>query len=55
MERRVNGFKIINNDLKFLSEEEKEKRKKQVARDIFKVLSKFNNSDYKEKLNISNN
>lgn len=44
METKINGFKVINNDLKFINNEEKEKRKKQVAYDLYRVLSKFNNS-----------
>lgn len=48
MEKRINGFKVINRGVKPDNEEEKERIKRKVAYDLFKVLSKFDEEEVKK-------
>lgn len=49
--KNMNGFKVINNDIKFINDEEKKSRKEQVAYSLYRILSK----DNKKEIKISNN
>ncbi len=56
MNTKLNSFKVIENGCCFPNDEEKEKRKKQVAHDLYKILSKLEQPKlFKEEVNISSN